>query len=134
MSTTIVSVPYAPQALVDGDVAGGKDLSFKIDVPADAKQGGVGSISVGSLGGASFNVRATLSNSPDVQTGTYRSVDQTFYYQIATTPVSAKAAEGTYYQAGAGEPMYLNITLSHDGKEGGGQGPKTARCECRAAQ
>lgn len=132
MTTKVVVVPYVPQTLVDGDVAGGQDLSFRVDVPADAKRGGTGSVSVGSLGGASFNAIVTLSNSPDVHTGTYRSVDQTFYYQIATTPVSEAVATGGLYQAGAGEPMYLNITLAHDGKPG--HGPHTARCECRAAQ
>jgi hypothetical protein len=138
MSQTIVKVPYAPQTLVDGKVSGGKDLSFEIDVPADAVPNGKGSISVGSGGGVNFNARVWLANSPTAQEGKYMSLDSagTWQFQIATNPPTPHTPDPTVapvYQVGPGEKMYLNITVAHDGKTGSDE-VRTARCECRAAQ
>lgn len=133
MTTAIVPVPYAPQKLVDGNVKGGKNLSFKIDVPADAVPGGVGTISVGSLGGAQFNAVTNLASAPDVfGDAPYTRVDGTFSYQVEpTTP--DKPGEQPKYHVAPGGVIHVNITVAHDGKTGSDE-VKTARCECRAAQ
>jgi hypothetical protein len=130
MGNNIVNCPYAPQKLVDGDVGGGENLSFKIDVPKDAVPSGVGSISIGSLGGANFNAFVALSDQPDQFDGPYASVDRTFGFQVdPQTP--NKPGEQPKYPVAPGDTIYVNLTLEHDGKPGQ---VHTARCECRAAQ
>ena len=128
--TTIVKVPYAPQTLVDGDVGGGENLSFQIDVPQDAVPNGVGSISVGSMGGANFNVLMALSDKTDVFGGSYSSVDRTYTFQVDPgTP--DKPGTQAKYRVAPGDTIFVNVTREHDGKPGK---VETCRCECRAAQ
>lgn len=130
MGTSVVKVPYAPQELVAGEISGGNPLSFAIVVPEGAVPGSVGSVSIAA--DAPFNARVSLEDDSETFGGTYREVDQTLYFQIA----GGANPHNQYYQVAPGAAMFLNVTLAHDGKQGGGNWPepRRLRCECRAAQ
>lgn len=130
MTTSVVALQYAPQILVPGYISGGNNLSFQVSVPADAKPGAVGSVSLASDVG--FNACVDVAPNSKKNGGAYANVDVTRYFQIAggTNP------NEDYYQVAPGEDFYVNITIAHDGKQGGGNWPepKRIRAECRAAQ
>lgn len=135
MTTSVVKLPYAPQQLIEGFISGGNNLSFETEVPADAKPGAVGSVSLAP--DADFNACVCQAGDSTTFKGDYRDVAQTMYFQIASDPPNVPKPGSVYpFQVNAGELLYTNITIAHDGKQGGGNwpAPKRIRAECRAAQ
>jgi hypothetical protein len=135
MTTPQKYLPYDPQTPVVGQVGPGLNLAYHIEVPSDAAPGSVGSVSLSEYGDAPFNACVGLFPTNDNFTGHYALVSRTCYFQIATTPPNPHPEPGTY-QVGAGEAMFLTVSIAHDGKQGGGNwpGPKSVRAECRAAR
>lgn len=129
MSTTVVKMDYnAPQQRYTSVLDTGVDVSAQYALPADAIPGAVGSISTMDYGSAPFNASVTLAYNDSDFSGTYQSVEQTLYFQIAGG--SHPRQDCKQYKPGS--TVYVNVTLAHAGKEG--KGPKNIAFEPRHPQ
>lgn len=138
----VVDVPFYPgpsgQGRELGTLGPGMDVSFRIDVPVTARVGSKGSCEIYPWPNQISKAAVTFATSPGVNDeSTYGMAERSFFFVVEGpegNPVAPAGMQGLRQ----GGTYYINVTLSHNGKQGkpygGDPTPRTIACEFRTPQ